>query len=58
MFKYNVFVAFFYIDPRDEYIKVGTRMYPQFRMKPVKVGQANSMTEAKKLHPAPILEEI
>lgn len=57
MFKYNVLVPFFYINPRDEFIPVGKRMFPQFRMKPLKVGEANSMAEAKKFHPAPILEE-
>lgn len=55
--KFNVYAPFFYIHPRDEFILVGKRMFPQFRMKPVKVGEANSMQEAKKFHPAPILEE-
>lgn len=57
MFKYNVFVPFFYIHPRDEMIKVGNRFFPQYRMKPVLVGEANSMQEAKRYHPAPMLEE-
>lgn len=54
--KFNVLKACFYINPRDEMIKVGNRFFPQYRMKTVKIGEANSMEEAKRYHPAPILE--